>query len=390
MKENESMLAASIVMPAYNKYELLRFSLYALHLQNYPKEHFEVLIIDDCSEDLTPLIDAQWREKLPNLRYFRLEKNSGRSFARNLGISMAKGEVIVFIDAEMLPEPDFLSAHMAHHAGCRKCAVSGGLYNRHVFTHYYQGFLQKQKEKLKELSAQTFYQERFLQALQGAEEAVPLVTEAEIACGKYKSLSYENTYFFNKGIRHFESNFGAFKLSYLAFLSGNVSVRKEHLIASGGFDEAFEGYGPEDWELGYRLTQDGVVLLIDEAAAACHQEHPISKTVFREAMANQCRLMEKHPVLDLLVLGLEYKGFDFQFMHSVLVEADHVKAVFDDVLQLISEMLQSLFVSLRDQVPEKKWRKILKERGYDLEGRKEALRKSGCPHLLLALAALAN
>ncbi len=63
-------------------------------------------------------------------------------------------------------------------------------------------------------------------------------------------------------------------LSWLYFLTGNASVRRDDLLAIGGFDEDFTGYGHEDLELGYRLAKAGVELRYDASALNYHW-HPV-------------------------------------------------------------------------------------------------------------------
>ncbi len=53
------------------------------------------------------------------------------------------------------------------------------------------------------------------------------------------------------------------KLSWLYFLTGNASVRRDDLLRVGCFDESFTGYGHEDLELGYRLQQLGIEILYE-------------------------------------------------------------------------------------------------------------------------------
>jgi hypothetical protein len=55
------------------------------------------------------------------------------------------------------------------------------------------------------------------------------------------------------------------------FVTGNVSVRRERLLAVGGFDPAFHGYGREDYELGYRLQRAGMRFEFEPRAVGLHR-----------------------------------------------------------------------------------------------------------------------
>ena len=60
------------------------------------------------------------------------------------------------------------------------------------------------------------------------------------------------------------------RLSWLYFLTGNASVRRDDLVRVGGFDESFTGYGHEDFELGYRLQKAGIEILYEPRAVNYH------------------------------------------------------------------------------------------------------------------------
>jgi glycosyltransferase involved in cell wall biosynthesis len=86
----------SVVIPAYNRAELLRASLESALAQTFAD--FEVLVVDDGSTDDTGSVAAGYGERV---RFFR-QPNRGPGAARNLGISLARGEFIAFLDSDDL------------------------------------------------------------------------------------------------------------------------------------------------------------------------------------------------------------------------------------------------------------------------------------------------
>ncbi|PIR04322.1 MAG: hypothetical protein COV59_01660 [Candidatus Magasanikbacteria bacterium CG11_big_fil_rev_8_21_14_0_20_39_34] len=96
----------SIIIPTYNRANLLVKSLESIFAQDY--SHFEVIIVDDGSTDntMTVVHDMQVYEK--RLRYI-YQKNSGASSARNAGLMAAKGDLIVYLDSDDSVLPNFLS-----------------------------------------------------------------------------------------------------------------------------------------------------------------------------------------------------------------------------------------------------------------------------------------
>lgn len=92
----------SVIIPAYNVEEYLEGCLKSVMSQK--NSSFEVILVNDGSEDGTSLVCRKWADKYKNIRFFEQE-NRGQGSARNLGIRHAAGEWLVFLDAddEMLP-----------------------------------------------------------------------------------------------------------------------------------------------------------------------------------------------------------------------------------------------------------------------------------------------
>lgn len=75
----------------------------------------ELLFVDDGSGDGTGDVLRALTEALPNTRVLVHEQNRGRAAARNTGIEAANGEILLFLDADMAPEPGFVRAHAEAH-----------------------------------------------------------------------------------------------------------------------------------------------------------------------------------------------------------------------------------------------------------------------------------
>lgn len=83
----------SVVIPTYNRYEVLKRALTSVFAQTYQPS--EVIVIDDGSTDTT----QQITQDFPDIKYF-YQKNSGVSSARNLGIKKSSFEWIAFLDSD--------------------------------------------------------------------------------------------------------------------------------------------------------------------------------------------------------------------------------------------------------------------------------------------------
>lgn len=101
------MINISVIVCTYNRANSLADTLLCFTKQSYEAVNWELIIVDNNSNDNTKEIISQYSKKLPNLTY-KFEPQQGLSYARNLGINSAHGSIIVFTDDDVLPEIDWL------------------------------------------------------------------------------------------------------------------------------------------------------------------------------------------------------------------------------------------------------------------------------------------
>ncbi len=90
----------SVVIPVYNREEMVVKCLDAIAEQSLSQDLFEVIIVDDCSSDRTVEVVSHY-SKIKNLKLICLAENSGgASKPRNIGIEAALGKYIIFIDSD--------------------------------------------------------------------------------------------------------------------------------------------------------------------------------------------------------------------------------------------------------------------------------------------------
>ncbi|MBQ2910664.1 MAG: glycosyltransferase, partial [Clostridia bacterium] len=89
----------SVIVPVYNCEDFLDLCLESLIAQTMSKNDFEVLLIDDGSEDKSLEICNKYAEKYNFLKVFSRE-NSGVSSTRNFGIEQAQGKYIAYLDSD--------------------------------------------------------------------------------------------------------------------------------------------------------------------------------------------------------------------------------------------------------------------------------------------------
>lgn len=105
------MHPVSVIIPTYNgKHKILK-TLWALEAQTF--KDFETVIVIDGSTDGTKEVLGLQDLNL-NLKIHKQE-NQGRASVRNKGAALATGELLVFFDDDMLPEPDSIQRHINFH-----------------------------------------------------------------------------------------------------------------------------------------------------------------------------------------------------------------------------------------------------------------------------------
>ncbi|MAI95135.1 MAG: family 2 glycosyl transferase [Synechococcus sp. MED650] len=204
----------SVVIPTYNRRPILEKCLAALEDQQADAtfDHYEVVVVDDGSTDGTPAWLRDQAQRFPHVRLVE-QAHGGPAEGRNRGVDHAHGDVIVFIDSDLVVTPTFLRCHTRAlqqswiRRGDRLCFTYGAVINTANFDSP-----QSERHKLRDLS-------------------------------------------------------------WAYFATGNVAIDREVLERSGLFDTGFRLYGWEDLELGERLRQMGVELVKCPEAVGYHW-HP--------------------------------------------------------------------------------------------------------------------
>ncbi len=102
LAENEYPFV-SVIIPVRNRPREIEDCLNSLEKLDYPAAKKEIIVIDDASEDDTPLVIAEFP-----VRLIKLRQRKQASFCRNLGAQSAKGEILAFIDSDCLADPLWL------------------------------------------------------------------------------------------------------------------------------------------------------------------------------------------------------------------------------------------------------------------------------------------
>lgn len=110
MMENMYKLKVSVIIPTYNRCQLIGKTLYSLLNQSYPETNYEIIVCDNNSTDKTVNVIKEYIKKYGDMRIrYLCEKRQGSHYARNSGALMAKGELLYFTDDDMIADYNLLN-----------------------------------------------------------------------------------------------------------------------------------------------------------------------------------------------------------------------------------------------------------------------------------------
>ena len=102
----------SIITPSYNKVEFIMQTVNSVIAQTY--SNWEMIIVDDCSTDHSQHLLGNITTLDSRISAILNEKNKGGNACRNQGLAQAKGEYIIFLDADDLLDPHCLQSRIEH------------------------------------------------------------------------------------------------------------------------------------------------------------------------------------------------------------------------------------------------------------------------------------
>ena len=234
---------ASIIIATYNRKDLLATCLRCLDAQDHPSRNYEVIVVDDGSSDGSVEMVKDWPARY-NLRCIAAG-HQGPGPARNLGVTKATGDIVIFLDSDAFASASFVSEHVKSHRQAGKPVFVDGP------AVYVRG--------------------------QAAIDNPPLISR------EIRLLAFLD--FFG-----------------VPFVSVNVSCPREDFLRVGGFDPRFgKAYGYEDTELGVRLRLAGLGNVRNRSAYVLHHtdgtptlESEMKKR--RECGSNGALFYEKYPL----------------------------------------------------------------------------------------------
>jgi glycosyltransferase involved in cell wall biosynthesis len=231
------LMRASVIVPTFNRRDIVSRTLLTLCKQDFSPTGFEIIVVVDGSTDGT----ARALQALKPPCRFRVieQENRGLAGARNTGLHAAEGEVVIFLDDDMLCDARLVSEHCAAHGSRERVVGFGSIF--------------LSDDSPPSLAAECF----------------------KLEVGAYY-------------LKHKQDAHAPWPESACVF--GNSSVARSVLVDAGGFDERFRMR--EDAELGVRLFAAGI--------RASYVSGAVAHQFYRKTAADLIQDAEAFAVADVM------------------------------------------------------------------------------------------
>jgi len=227
----------SIIIPSYNRRKWLKVCLDSLFKQNYPKSGYEIIVVDDGSDDdtcemvkkLKPTCDFKYIYWPRNKPYRFGEPRNRAGPARNVGIDHASGEILLFIDSDMIADKNLVREHHKLHENKDDLVVTG------------KRFRMEESDKVWE----------------------PCFDVADVAMEEDQRM--------RRFLDQCNGDFNRLKWPWAVAVSNNLSLKRKQF--NEFFDTNFVYWGFEDLEFGYRCYLKGLSFVYNGRAIGYHIYH---------------------------------------------------------------------------------------------------------------------
>jgi glycosyltransferase involved in cell wall biosynthesis len=271
----------TIVIPCYNPGESILKTLKSIDKQ-VPKLNVEVIIVDDASKIPVSKMLEKANLQLSFIPLIvRNENNAGSANSRNLGSSLSKKDILIFLDSDVVLTPNYVYEHVLRHmilgkAVCVSFKENVDLDDKRITCDAIEKGvkLPKYEKDLRLLKYQNkhslgYYKDCFLNSE-----------------GSFFSILADSNYFKKMS---YGRKFGVFDLPSMV-ISHNVSVKSSCFKRVDGFEKSMTGYGLEDAQFGIKMISDGAYVVPVLNCGVYHIDHKARRgsrdRLRREFMAN--------------------------------------------------------------------------------------------------------
>lgn len=255
----------SVIIPTHNKAARLRLTLTALLDQDIGRSNFEVVIAADGCTDATAA-EVQAFERDLTIRYLE-SPQLGQSGARNLAARSAIGQILTFIDDDVLLSPNYLRCGSEIVRDDANCVARARVYT----LRYARPFKDPERGLLFDST----------RALASGSPLRKMLISSEQIRTQWTALAARGTH-----LGHFEATIdeimccGPAALRWVGYSGSGVLIDRQLFWRMGGYDQEFGlNWGAEALELGYRLGRAGASFAQCDEVRSLHLDHPRSAAI---------------------------------------------------------------------------------------------------------------
>ncbi len=252
----------SIVIPTFNSKETLSGTLLSINNQKLTKKErglLEVIVVDDGSDDNTGH-EIYKQSYNFELKYIK-QNHIGRGSARNIGVSISSGEIIIFLDADVIIDENFVREHTLRHEVIEKGVFISFKENIKIEQSNIIKFVQENKKPnikndfrfFKKVDSEWLRMHRHVRSVESREVEI------------LKETNNFKTFGLNRVC-------GVWDLSSM-IVTCAISLKKSEFINCGGFNLQFKGWGMEDTFLGACLIVRGNFMIPVFSTGVFHIKH---------------------------------------------------------------------------------------------------------------------
>ena len=265
----------SIIIPVRERLGILAKTLECLKNQKGLEElTYEVIVVDNGSKENIKEVFNSYCSYMPMKLVNACEKYHNRSYVRNRGIEVSKGEVIVSLDGDILLLEDSIRGHYDCVMENDENVSIGFLY----FMTFLPSYLPRNSNEVSEWLEK-----------EGKRGEIGTATDFESASNS----------------------------AWIYGTAGNMAVSRKLLIKSGYFEEKFTRWGYEDTEFSYRAMKNAAIFVNNKNAIGIHFPHcwmPFN----RIAMAEMQRVfLTQYPIHEIEILASGKRNRYFELNHRV-------------------------------------------------------------------------
>ena len=224
-------MEVSVVIPTYNGEKKIQHLLEALYLQLF--KNFEVVIVIDGSTDNTEGVVQNYKSRFTKLKVVTQE-NLGRAKVRNRGATEASGDLLIFLDDDMIPAVDCIGRHYAFH---------------------------KQNPSRSILAGSQF----------------------ETRCDECPDIQNYKAFLSEKWLLPYPTGTSKLGLQNLFLSAANCSIKRNDFNLLAGFDERLTD--AEDYDLAFRALKMGMNIFFDKGNLALHNDKISARSYVRRLRA---------------------------------------------------------------------------------------------------------